>query len=345
MFTISEVLQTVESPDVFPSLRPSYRHRSEGSFIGFALESMKRHTTNEGWQIFQGLQENGAILAGHNLQMNCTDIERICKTYNPHTILLQDKREWDNQEPDFKDDVARFKNVEYLKRRDDIFKLTILKDSQHRPEYHKQSADEIGCHAWVTYYNDRIVKTLAPYLRSEDIIRTYHTLDPFKIPPYSSNREGCLLSGAVSGAYPLRVLFTKLLPLLPRVTYLKHPNYQANKCYTDEYFQTLSKFKVSICTASRFGYLLRKIPESVACGCAVITDLPIDEIVPEIDDCLIRVHPRASTTDLISVVNDAIDTYDSEKAKYYAEKAKQRFSYLFETLRLMSKIENHRNSY
>jgi hypothetical protein len=326
---------------------------SEGNVkLGLAVESMSRHMTDEGWQIFDGLQRNGWLLAGHNLEINETDVfdavvhAESWEKETVGTVLVQDKREWDLVHNDFRDPWARFTGVDWLRKQDHIFKLTILKDAQQRPEYHRRSAEEMGVHAWVVYYHPRIVKRLAPYVRDKHIVRTYHSIDRNLVPGYSDiTRDGCLISGAVSGAYPLRTRLVKGFREIPKAAVLPHPGYHRNGCTTPGFLRVLSGYKVAICTASRYGYALRKIAEATACGCIVVTDLPSDEVLPEIDPNLVRVHPDSSPSEIGDLVSALYRSYNPERQRILAEKAKAWYDYREVTRRLDHDISVMRRDY
>jgi len=345
---ITDVLKKLPQPAMVPLKSPAYTPGEGTLRIGLAVESMKRHMTDEGWQIFAGLEQAGYLLGGHHLPLDTVDVRRFL-VMNPGTIVLQDKREWDvTHSRDFRDPAAKFQNVGELKSREDVFKLTILKDSHQAPEYHRESAEEIGCHAWIGYYHPTIVQHLAPYVRKEHYIRTYHTLDPFLVPAYKADRtKNVLISGAVSSAYPLRQQIIRNLRHFRAlgIDYLQHPGYHRNGSCTEEFLQALSQYKVSICTASKYGYLLRKIVESTACGCRVITDLPEDEVVPEISENLIRVSPRASMREIHHAIEQALTEYDTDSQEFFARQACERFDFRRETSRLASEIEVLRENY
>jgi hypothetical protein len=383
-YTIDEVLSKLPRLPIQPLPRPEYDKNSKGTTkVGCAVSAMKQHSTNEGWELYEGLEESGYTLTGYNMttlgdkqpRVNLVDCNEIVEKLNPYTIVLQDAREWMGLTASrIKDMRMRFTNLSALARRPDIFKATILKDSHNNRDLNIQTALEAGIHAWIVYYNERIVKYLAPYVREQDLIRTYHTIDSKVLPRnwkhnllmkdesiydlisvgkdevggiYSSERtKGCLISGAISDAYPLRKRLYHHAWMLPETDVLRHPGYGSGVCHTPKYLDTLSKYKVSICTCSKYGYLLRKICESVACGCRVITDLPVDEVVPgEIDDSLIRRPPDATTTDIASIIGLAIKTYDEEKQLELALKCIKRFDYRVECSRLAKAIDNHRENY
>lgn len=323
-------------PDVLPDLK-----------LGLAVESMRRHTTDEGWQVFQGLEANGWKLAGRRLPINNNWVPKILEQNPCSTLLLQDKREWHVAPNDFRDQRAFFHDVPKLALRPDIFKLTILKDSQQRPGYHRESASEMGCHAWVIYYHPRIVARLAPYVRPQHLIRTYHSVNPQHVPSFSQeNRAGVLLSGALGVAYPLRTQLVRMAAILPETTVLKHPGYHKEKCHTPEFLKTLSQFKVAICTASRYGYALRKMVEATAAGCVVVTDLPRDEVMPEIDGNLYRVEPgQMNHKWWINTLRKLLDRYDPERQRHYADLAKRWYDFKAVTKRLSDDIEAMRRNY
>jgi len=322
---------------------PTYSGAKDNGIM-MAIESMKNHTTDEGWQIASGLQFAGYTLCGKNLKINTTATEEILQRTSPGIVVLQDKREWDVGRKDFRPSNARFSNVEHLANQPSIFKLTILKDAHHRQEYHRQSAKEIDCHAWIIYYHPAIVKRLAPYVRSRHLIRTYHSLDSTIVPEYSFRRnKEILLSGAISNYYPLRKRLAQ--DFQAEIDVLKHPGYHIRGCHTPNFLKLLSEYKVSICTSSFMGYTLRKLMESTACGCRVLTDLPSDEILPEIDDNLERIHPQTPSKEVREKLLDLAATYNPERQKYFAEKAKRFYDYRAIGKRLAIDIENTRANY
>jgi len=319
-------------------------YQDKGCRIAMAVESMKRHTTDEGWQIMAGLQANGYTLAGYNLSLPETDSLKILG-YCPTTLVVQDKREWDVKPKDFREKRAKFTNIESLASQPTIFKMTILKDSHNNQPYHAESAREIGCNGWIIYYHPTIVKQMAPYIRLQHCIRTYHTLDAEAVPTFNRDRRGALLSGACSGAYPLRRTLINHVNSLPSVDYLQHPGYHMGGCCTPSFLHRLNKYKVAICTCSILGYSLRKIMEATACGCRVITNLPSDEILPQIDDNLIRVPSDISPANLSTILQESYSTYDEDKQRHYAQLAKSYYDYRVMGKRLAHDIEHLRCTY
>ena len=355
-YTISDVCSGLNSPEINRLPAPPYTpattdEKRPSIFLG--VESMRRHTTDEGNQIQLAFKSKGFRLYGHGFHpYSEVDVKEILSVEKPPFLILQDKREWDVpvQQNNFRDANAMFRNVTELKKHTEIFKATILKDAHHHPHYHSCSAEEVGCHSWIIYYHPRIVSTLAPYIRPEHCIRTYHSIRHSDVPEINwsttkSLRKGCLLSGAISGAYPLRTRLMQELSQLPQTEYLQHPGYHANGCNTPEYLQTLVRYRVAICTASRFGYALRKLIEATACGCKVITDLPADEVLPYIDGNLIRVHPMISTKDMAQVIASAIEQYDPVEQEKYALKTLLNYNYITLGSNLVNDLIDIRGKY
>ena len=344
--TVADVIASLPKPATPELPAPKY---SEVLNVGehrlvLGVASMKDHMTDEGWQITHGLSQNGYLHCGYNLPIECTDVRKLTNAYPPHTLVLQDKREWHFDPRNFRDPHARFTNVEYLAGRADIFKLTVLKDAHQGPAWHSDAAAEMGCHAWICYYHEDIVHHLAPYTRKHHLIRTYHTLDPLIVPKFNTERiGGCLMSGAVSNAYPLRkrILAERNMPIVT----MQHPGYHRKGSNTPEYLKTLSEFKVAICTSSMYGYSLRKIIEATAAGCIVITDLPIDDIMPGIDGNLVRVHPEIKMNDLRHVIKDCISSWDADRQWCLASNARNIYDYKIQTLLLAEQIDALRNIY
>lgn len=326
--------------------------------IAFVVASMKNHTTDEGWQIMKGLEYGGDYtLVGNGVEVafagkkvddaDLTDIPKIVKLANPYTVVLQDKREWDTDPNDFRDPMARFYGTEYLSKCDDIFRVTILKDAHQRPSYHSSSANEMGCHAWIVYYNPQIVKSVASYVRPQHLIRTYHSIDSDIVPIYrAEGRDNCVLSGAMNQTvYPLRMRLREQRHTIPHLTWEKHPGYHRNGSNTPAYLKTLSRFKVAVCTSSIYGYAVRKIIEATACGCRVITDLPSEDVLPEIDGNIHRVRSDVSMAEMRDLIDSLISTYDGTTQYGYVFSTKRYYDYRVLGKKLAEDIEQMRISY
>ncbi|MEM2989751.1 MAG: hypothetical protein QXQ02_01045 [Halobacteria archaeon] len=325
-YCVDDVIENNQSEDMMELEAPSYRY-SFGYRLALSCPSMMHHTSDEGWQVFLALRSNSYLLVGSSDDCDISSINvlELLLKYDPAVIVMQDHREWASSNPLHLPNEV-YKNWECLKNYDSCFKVTILKDAHQRPWYHRRCAEDMGCNAWIVYYHPKIVKHLAKYVRSQHLIRTYHSIDSLKVPEFTDRgRNGVILSGAISFHYPLR---TKLFYHLPSDVFrLRHPGYVNNYCYTYDFMNMLSRFKVSICTASKYGYALRKIFESVACGCVVVTDLPSDDVLPEIDECLVRISPSTSVNEVYEICKELEDNYDADKCKYYADKCKRYYDY------------------
>lgn len=355
--TIDDVLKTVPggTGQLLPA-PPYYRHGPDPK-IGFAVPSMQTHTTDEGWQLFAGLQAGGYTLAGRGLDHNTTNVAHLFPQVFPQespaglggTVVLQDKREWEGKTAGRGfDPNEMFRNVGVLKDQNDVFKGTVLKDAHRDNEYHRESADEIGAHFWVTYYHPRVVKHLAPYVRQEHLVRTYHSIDANAVPKFNPRgyRDNAgLLSGAISNVYPLRKRLWQEVLSFTNIYRMPHPGYGRDACHTPVYLQCLSMYKVAICTSSMLGYAVRKIIEATACGCRVITDLPVDDYLPGIDGNLVRVPPEIATADVSKLVGQLCDEYDVGRQGDYAEHACLMYDYRTQGRKLANDIEWLRKNY
>lgn len=311
--------------------------------LGLATENGRRHMTDESWQIFAGLYENGYTLCGYNMKAALgakaneeTSIPKILEQYNPNIVVIQDKREWDHHS---KEPRAYFGGSWALKSHD-CFKATILKDAHNNPYYHNEASRRMGINAHVIYYDEETVRKQAPWLKGP-VIRTYHTIDKDLIPPYSDRYGVALLSGALSKAYPLRQKLANNLDSLPEGTcYLAHPGYKNYKCFTPSYLKELSRFRVAICTCSVYKYALRKIIEATACGCIVLTNLPRYYSLPAIDENLVRISDSAPLSEIKWIIKHCYSSYNCDKQRRLSEIAKQYYDYRVEGHRLVTNIDN-----
>lgn len=342
MRNIDETIGLLPAPRL-PRLAPPPYSGSAASGIALAVEAMKRLVTDEGWQLMEGLEGAGYTLCGRRCTVDEVSVPEILDHCRPGVVVVQDKCRWHGNENTFRDPDAWFVGLSALRRNQDVFKVAVLKDAQQTPEYHRWNAEEMGVHAWIVYYHPRIVRHLAPYIREEHLIRTYHSLDAGVVPPFDSNRDGCIITGAVGDAYPLRKRLADAR--LAGVTYLKHPGYALAGCATPAFLRTLSRFKIAVCTSSIYGYALRKIIEATASGCVVVTDLPVDETLPEIDGNLVRVHPGIALARLAALLERLASWYDADRQRHYAERAKAYYDKKAVGLRLAVNIEALRSCY
>ena len=143
----------------------------------------------------------------------------------------------------------------------------------------------------------------------------------------------------MSRAYPLRCRLRDVFEDIP------HPGYGRTHCHTYDYLDSLGGYKVAICTASRFGYALRKIVEATAVGCKVVTDLPADEILPHINGNLVRVHNDATVEEVRDVVDKAVRAWTEEGQQYFAFKAAKYYDFRYLGQQLACDIETLRSKY
>lgn len=362
--SVQTIINDIPKLPISEIVAPSYyQFRHNQHSVGLTVASMADHMSNEGWELFRALQEGREddkyVLCGNKkiskvakpyIDYNSTDVKEILHHYDVGKLVIQDRLEWAPDGYGLAKPEEYYRSYEDLAYRNTVFKLTVLKDAHSYQNYHAASACRIGCHAWIVYYHPDIVKAQAPYVRREHLIRTYHTVDPDNVPQYFSHqRRGCLLSGAQHpNHYPLRAAIKNMAEHLPEVECLQHPGYHNRKTNTISYLQHLANYKVAICTSSKHGYALRKIIEATACGCIVITDLPVDEVLPEIDDNLIRIQlePRHTLQQrLTSLLLELYNTYSPEKQQYFSLVAKSYYSITNQGKLLVQAIDDLAKNY
>ena len=317
--------------------------------FAFMVESMRTHMTDEGYQLALALGAGGYRLFGHGFN-GCGDVAKALR-YDPSVVVVQDKREWIGRTagPGF-DHRESFLHADELRRRPDVFRLTVLKDAHADATLHTEAANEIGSHGWVVYYHPDVVAAQAPFVRREHLVRTWHSVDPAAVPAFNPNHRSLtvgLLSGALSGAYPLRSRLALAVRngQMRHLSYRRHPGYGRTVCYTTAYMQDLSTYRVAVCTGSRFGYSVRKIMEATACGCVVVTDLPTDDVLPEIDGNLVRIDSDTAPGRVDALVGELAEGWDAERQRGWAERAVAWYDYRALGRRLAVDIEALRRGY
>ena len=126
---------------------------------------------------------------------------------------------------------------------------------------------------------------------------------------------------------------------------MPHPGYHRQGCATPVFLKALSQYKVAICTTSIYGYALRKLCEATAAGCIVVTDLPVDEVLPVIDGNLIRLHPDTPTKEVAALLRRLYEGYDPERQRFFSEQACEWYDYRAMGIRLAADIERLKNAY
>jgi hypothetical protein len=343
--TIDVLVATRKQGEPLPA--PAHVFNESPAKIAFMVASMKKHMTDEGYQLALALRSGLFHLSGFGFEGN-GDVEATVRRYNPSTVVTQDKREWIGRTagPGF-DHRERLQNVSHLRERDNIFKGTVLKDAHSDQSLHVEAATEIGCHFWIIYYHPDIVTAQSPFVRREHLIRTYHSIDPASVNPFQVRNGIGLLSGAISGAYPLRSRLALEIKngAMKNLEHLKHPGYGRSYCNTPAYLSMLSCYRVAVCTSSRYGYAVRKIIEATAAGCIVVTDLPSDDVLPEIDGNLVRIDSDTSPRQVDELAGDLAAGWNAEKQRMWAERAIRYYDYRALGQKLADDIETLRSKY
>lgn len=298
------------------------------------------HTTDEGHQLQQGLSVAGWTLAGYGYDAdNCTHVPTLLARHKPDIIFINDCRDWREDSFGTYDTKVCFKDYRCLDDQSDIFKVTVLKDAGSLIEYQRKFAETIKADALVHYYDPAAVLEFSPWSRPYRMARVHHSLDAefVRTIDLGGDRRRGIVSGACSPVYPLRQLAVTNAEALD-IDVQIHPGYGNKGCHTNDYLRRLSGYRTHVATASKFGFALRKIIESVAVGCVPITDLPARDILPEIDECLVRVDPGITIPELRDVIDKAESGWDLDRARHFAEKAWRYYDYKAAGWRLSERL-------
>jgi len=289
--------------------------------VVLANSDYKNHTTDEGEQLQQGLRTAGWILSGRHYD-NLVDVRAILDRYQPDIVFAQDVRDWDPASSVAFNKRIGFERVEALRDWHGLV-ATVVKDAGTFIDYQCDFAAKIRADAIVHYYHQKSILEPSPWLKSYRLVRTYHTVDKQLCDhiPIDEPRKKAILTGARSAIYPLRYKARRNCEHLG-LDVQPHPGYGNRGCHTPKYLETLAGYRVHLATASRFKFALRKIIESVAMGTTPITDLPAYDVLPGIDAALIRVSPDIELDELRTIIDQAADQWDEEKAYFYAHLAR-----------------------
>ena len=305
--------------------------------IMLALHDYRWHTTDEGWQLQEGLRRAGVELWGKGYPAPCNElnIPKILDAAQPDVVIVSDPRDWTAAQRGAWDEEAEFWEPEALR---DVPTVVVFKDAATSMKFQRAFHARTNADALLCYYHPRSVCAVAPWVEPERIIRAYHTIDAEAIPKFGRERKGAIVSGARNHqVYPAREDVCSHAKEWG-VDVLPHPGYGNHGTHVRQYYETLNRYKVSIATASKYAFALRKIVEGIACGCAVISDLPAYDELPAID---LAVTGAGNWPDTIK---EAQRLWSPAIAQQWADIAKRRYHYPTECKRLYAEIERRFNA-
>jgi len=304
----------------------------------------RSHMTSEGNELQLGLESAGWKLVGAGYDDGCRDVQHLLDRHRPEVVFVQDVRDWSPASPgSFRKDIA-FTGIRELAKRKDVVRLTVCKDAGSVEDDQRAFAESINADAIVTYYHAKSVLAVSPWLQNYPLIRTYHTVDSQLVEsiPMSADRKRALVSGAINPqVYPLRTLAVACARTIG-ADVLQHPGYSNQGCSTGNYLRTLAGYKVHVATASKFGFALRKIIESVAMGTTPVTDLPSYDVLPGIDSSIVRIPSSATVSQLKDAVEHAADSWSLEQRMEFAKVARELYDFRVMGARLDAAIVKDR---
>lgn len=303
------------------------------------VKDYEKHGTDEGFQLEAGVARSGWTVAyGHD----CKNVPVILKQHKPQIVLSHDQCDWHKDFPGCFDPAGSFEDIECLAKRNDIFKVVIVKDASTMQGAEKDSlARKVKADAVVLYYHPDSALKLAPWLKKYKLIRHYHSIDRNKCLMLAGThgRERAIVSGAIGHCYPIRQMVWDHSDVIG-CQILGHPGYGNIGHRSSQYLETLSKYRVHVATASEYGFALRKIIESVAVGCTPVTNLPEYDRLPEIDEALIRISNDPTVGEIKAAVDRGVNEWDLDRAVHFARKAWDFYDWRIRGAALSKDIEN-----
>lgn len=290
----------------------------------FANSSYRSHMTDEGWQLQEGLGAQGWVQVGRGYAAcDETNTHRIMERFDPSMIFVQDARDWDPASGGCYDRSVSFENIEALSGHP-ATKIVVCKDAGSVVDYQAEFARKIGATMAITYYHDDAILPLSPWLSALTRVRTYHSIDTrlfIKAYAHEGRTRRAVVSGAMNPEiYPIRWQCGMEATAIG-LDIINHPGYGIYGSQVSAYIRMLAMYRVHVATASRYGFALRKIIESVAIGCTPVTNLPASDVLPMIDGALVRIPNRARLPDICAAVDQADRTWDRDERAMWAQRA------------------------
>jgi hypothetical protein len=314
----------------------------------FALESFRRHMDNGRWLFQLGMERQGYVSVGKDMPspgVDATDVEWAVKRFSPRIVIFWPRYEWDSREwvgPEVKPEHC-YRNWEYLLTRPDILRVCVFHDAGSARDQQRRWHEAFKPHVYLTWYHADSVLPFAPHIQRGQLVRTYHILDSDNLPPFEQRAKTCIVSGAYTpDVYPLRTRVFQWAnegKLGLGVEAIKHPGYKQAGTHSNEYAKTLAQYKVAVCTASAYRFALRKIVEATAAGCRVVTNLPSYDLIPGIDDNLIRVPSDIGAAELREIIQGAAATWNFNQQQAFADAAVRYYDWRVECQRVAKDLE------
>lgn len=314
----------------------------------------KGHMTDEQAQLQDGLVHAGWTIAGpsfnpykerylpaHASIIEASDVRTILDKAKFDTVFIQDPRDMQAESGGCFDKWTNFYGIGALKHYS-AYKVVSFKDAAVAIDYQRDFAASVGASALATYYHRDSIKLTSVWAEDYIHIRHYHCVDADYIKTlnlYKDRRRG-LVSGHTSPFfYPLRHEVVRRAHSW-NIDVQPHPGWNNHGCRVPEYLELLTHYKVHVATCTRYGHALRKIIESVCCGCACVTNLPEYDCLPVIDDWLIRIPLHAEINQVREAIDKAESEWNQEQAIARAEAACDYYDFKADAKRLDQSIRD-----
>jgi len=329
-----------------PPLVDSGPQRTLRGIVG-TIKKYDYYTCDEISLLQEGLDKAGYAQAGRGAIFDDVDLVKLTDELRPEVLLMQERMYWKTHRHYDCPADAWFTGVLEVGRKPDLFRAVVYRDVCHCLYDNHLYHVEFNPHAYVVYYHPWIVRKLCPWILTEQMVRTHHSINPDDVPEFDPDRQGGTIITGAKGlpAYHLRT------PLIDNVrfgrwgndvTYVQHPGYDFEGSNAARYMKMLSGYRVAICTTSMFGFAVKKIIEATAAGCIVITDLPAFDSLGPIDDNLVRIPVNADHNYVRRLCVDTANHWDAKRQHGFACHAIQHFNHIDVAQRLAADLAEKR---
>jgi len=302
-----------------------------------------------GWQGVAGLIAGGYTPYGPGLPHTDRDVQAVCLREKPDIVFVEMKHVWDtSSRGPWRETVPKrseLTGVDWLGRDRGIYRVTRWCDPRTFQGYMQHFlTHELRPHAILVRYDLDNVAGANPWLDRDTLVRNYHTIDKGHLSQVTPRRQQGILSGAMAPAdvYPLRSRLAAARqscgPLLRAMELLSHCGY-AHKGGPEaqKYLAQLAQYRVAVVTTP-YGWAIKKLWEATLAGCIVLTNLPADDVIPGIDENLIRIPNDIEPAELARRIRKAAAGWNRDRQQFLAEECARLYDYRVEGARVAAEI-------
>ena len=316
--------------------------------VQFGVKAFENYASDTAFLIQRGLEHAGFPCYGKGFpgDRDCTNMRVVCEREDPDLVFCEEWNTWNPDMPQPPSKDVGFVGYDWLGEQESIFRVTKHADPWGHPEKHAEWQQRFNPDVVVVRYEiDRCLK-IAPYLDCHKLVRIHHSVTREYCPEVTAEGRDrvCLLSGSAgSRAYPLRHRIWREVQELPRWddVFTIRPHHRWSRTggsAVPAYMRELARHRVMFVGTSQWHVSFKKHYEGTAAGCIVVTNLPTSDVVPVVEENLVRVPDDIVAEDLAVLCRGLAREWDEEKQRDLAMRVVDRYDYREEAWRLFDDV-------